>query len=120
MRSRWATNPGRPTVTDELGVGTDRAVRLMRMAWPDEIAVAIAMHITPSGDVSEASLAHELGTTPAEVNKHLELYRKDYGFPMSPEQWNARPESIATWGSTEQHVSDDASQPFATADVSAN
>ncbi|TMR87883.1 DUF2637 domain-containing protein [Nonomuraea basaltis] len=72
MRSRWATNPGRPTVTDELGVGTDRAVRLMRMAWPDEIAVAIAKHITPSGDVPVASLAHELGTTPAEVNKQLE------------------------------------------------
>ncbi|WP_206062451.1 hypothetical protein, partial [Nonomuraea basaltis] len=49
-----------------------------------------------------------------------ELYRKDYGFPMSPEQWNTRPESIATWGSPEQHGSDDASQPLATADVSAN
>ncbi|MGA4995960.1 DUF2637 domain-containing protein [Nonomuraea bangladeshensis] len=119
MRSRWATNPGRPTVTDELGVGTDRAVRLMRMAWPDEIAKAIARNITPSGDVPVASIARELGVTPAEVTKQLELYRKDHGFPMSPEEWNRRPESILTW-SREPAPTADARTPIVTANGSPN
>ncbi|WP_326630272.1 hypothetical protein OIE67_39985 [Nonomuraea fuscirosea] len=47
----------------------------MRMAWPDEIAIAIA--ITPSGDIPVAALSQELGVTPADLNKHRELYRKD-------------------------------------------
>ncbi|MEV0996761.1 DUF2637 domain-containing protein [Nonomuraea sp. NPDC050202] len=99
MRSRWATNPGRPTVCDELGVGTDRAVRLMRMAWPDEIAIAIAKEITPSGEVRAAALANRLGITLVELSTRLEQYRKDHGFPMSPEEWNRRPESILHWSS---------------------
>ncbi|WP_433513912.1 DUF2637 domain-containing protein [Nonomuraea sp. CA-143628] len=120
MRSRWATNPGRPTVTDALGVGNDRAVRLMRMAWPSKIAQKIAQYITPAGDVPVDSLANELGVTPDEVTKHLELCRKDYGFPMTPEEWHLRPESLGLrWGS-EPGTSNRVLKPIPTANGSDN
>ncbi len=39
-KARWVTNPGRPTITATYAIGTDKAIRLMAQAWPEETSRA--------------------------------------------------------------------------------
>ncbi|MEU4703384.1 hypothetical protein [Nonomuraea dietziae] len=86
----------------------------------EQINAAIASYITPTGELPVRPLARKLGVSPSTLSRHADKYRKEHGYPLTPEQWNSRPDSIAAWGTAEQPAHGNTPKPLATANGSAN